>query len=498
MATPVSSGALNLSASSAAANPDNSRNAAANGIFNLSFSDLLRGQVQGNFDARTPISPLTDTRPAPTRTAPPPETTRETPRAHGDSPSPASRPQASRPSQEPTRESARTNGTGTPETGQTVKRQTETQDTAPSQQASTETGKPAGSSEKEGASGNTAATGQPLQPQHPLLADATISPDLPATIAVLLNGIAGEIVKDAAGNESGAETLAQDAPTRDMGNSRYPDTAGSNLYARAATLADSTMQTGAGMESDADSGNGSQGTNPDASAMPTGRDSRHPATAATAPSGTNVDPLVRVNATTPDMAINAANAASILLTPREGGDARIAPAGIAANASEISMLNPLRLPTQAGAALPQFTIPSGAGQRAWAEEVGNRVMWMLGRAESRAELILTPPLLGKVEVSIHLNGDQGTAQFLASSQSAREALEQAMPRLRELLAQAGISLGEASVNTSAEGRAQNNENTHRAEIRTPDAHDSGSDGDATAITATNWSKLDNGLVDTFA
>ncbi|MCL1861195.1 MAG: flagellar hook-length control protein FliK [Proteobacteria bacterium] len=484
MATPVSSGALNLSASNAAANSDSSRNAAANGALNLSFSDLLRGQIQGNIDARTPeIPPLTDTRPAPTRTASPPETV-HTP---GNSTAPASRPP--RPSQEPTH----TNGT--PETGQTVKRQTETRDTAHFRQANADTGKPAESGEKEGASENIAPTGQPIQAQHPPLADATISPDLPATIAVLLNGIAGEIAKDAIGNESGAETPA---PTRDMVHSRHPDMPG----AEAATSADRAMQTGTGMESDADSGNdsnGAQGTNPDASAMSTGRASRHPATnIAAAPSGTSVDHLARINATTPDMVINAANAASISLALREGGDARTAPPGITLDAREISMLNPPRMPTQAGATLPQFTIPSGAGQRAWAEEVGNRVMWMLGRAESRAELILTPPLLGKVEVSIHLNGDQGTAQFLASSQSAREALEQAMPRLRELLAQAGISLGEANVNTSAEGRAQDGENTHRADMRTLDAHDGGSDGDATAITVTSWSRLDNGLVDTFA
>jgi flagellar hook-length control protein FliK len=149
--------------------------------------------------------------------------------------------------------------------------------------------------------------------------------------------------------------------------------------------------------------------------------------------------------------------------------------------------------------LPQFTIPAGAGQRAWAEEIGNRVMWMLGRAESRAELILTPPLLGKVEVSINLNGDQSTAQFFASSQSAREALEQAMPRLRELLAQAGINLGEASVNTSAEDRAQGGENTPRAGGHTTDIHEiHDGDGDATGVPLRGWSRLDTGLINTFA
>ncbi len=102
-------------------------------------------------------------------------------------------------------------------------------------------------------------------------------------------------------------------------------------------------------------------------------------------------------------------------------------------------------------ATPQLPVYTPAGQEAWAEDVGNQVRWMLGRAESKAELVLTPPNLGKLEVSINLNGDQTTAQFIASSQAARDALERAMPQLREVLQQAGIMLGDANVSTSQQG-----------------------------------------------
>ena len=100
--------------------------------------------------------------------------------------------------------------------------------------------------------------------------------------------------------------------------------------------------------------------------------------------------------------------------------------------------------------VPQLPVHTPAGQPAWAEDVGNQVHWMLGRAENKAELVLTPPNMGKLEVSISLNGDQTTAQFIAASQAARDALEQAMPRLREILQQAGISLGDTQVSTSGE------------------------------------------------
>jgi flagellar hook-length control protein FliK len=157
--------------------------------------------------------------------------------------------------------------------------------------------------------------------------------------------------------------------------------------------------------------------------------------------------------------------------------------------------NFLRAPAQENALLPRFTVSAAIGQGAWAEETGNKIMWMLGRAESRAELILTPPHLGKVEVSINLNGEQTAAQFVASSQAAREALEQAMPRLRELFAQAGIELGKASVDTSSEGRTQDGGQTpHTAGGA---GHDGGND-DATGVTSAAWTRPDNGLINTFA
>ncbi|MCL2875249.1 MAG: flagellar hook-length control protein FliK [Betaproteobacteria bacterium] len=470
MGTAVSGSTLNLSASSAAANSDSSRNA-ANGALGFSFSDLLR--AQNNIDTRT-SAPLMDTRPTPassrTPSSPFPETAREPSRTPGDSSSPASRPP--RPSQEPVREPARAGVQDSPRESR------QTAETPPPQQVNTGTSKPTEGNEEEK---NSPGESSP----RPQLADAAVSPELPATIAAMLIGIAGEIAEDVPGSDVGSETFFRDTPM--YGHPRHPDTSGS-LCARTTNLMDDATKNDIGMENDADD---DRGISPNVPASSVGRSSKD----SIALAATGNEPSARINATAPDMIMKAANAA-VPMNSREDSGIRTVPAGGTVNAGDVPMLNPPRLPTQVGLVLPQFTIPSGAGQRAWAEEVGNRVMWMLGRAESRAELILTPPLLGKVEVSIHLNGDQGTAQFLASSQSAREALEQAMPRLRELLAQAGINLGETSVNTSAEDRAH--ENTNRTGMHTPDAHDGGGDVDATVVTPPGWTRLDNGLIDTFA
>jgi flagellar hook-length control protein FliK len=92
------------------------------------------------------------------------------------------------------------------------------------------------------------------------------------------------------------------------------------------------------------------------------------------------------------------------------------------------------------------------GTPGWTEEVGNRVAWLANRSESKAELVLTPPQMGRIEVSLSVKGDQATASFVSSNPVVREALEAALPRLREVLADAGIQLGQAQV--SAENARQ--------------------------------------------
>lgn len=149
--------------------------------------------------------------------------------------------------------------------------------------------------------------------------------------------------------------------------------------------------------------------------------------------------------------------------------------------------------------IPQLQVHTPAGQRAWAEDVGSRMLWMVGRGESRAELVLTPPSLGKLGISIQVNGDQTSAHFVAATAAAREALEQAMPRLREALQQAGISLGQTNVSTSGEqqtrgdGRDEQVGNGGRIRDLPLDA-----DAPLAQLPGQRWTSSGTGVIDTFA
>jgi flagellar hook-length control protein FliK len=102
---------------------------------------------------------------------------------------------------------------------------------------------------------------------------------------------------------------------------------------------------------------------------------------------------------------------------------------------------------------PGARIESALGSRQWTEDVGQKIVWAAGRGESRAELVLHPPHLGRVEVAITVssNGDS-TALFVSANPQVRDALEQSLPRLREIMAEAGIALGQASVQSDSAPR----------------------------------------------
>ena len=72
--------------------------------------------------------------------------------------------------------------------------------------------------------------------------------------------------------------------------------------------------------------------------------------------------------------------------------------------------------------------------------------------DQRIELRLHPEELGPLSVSLRLGEHGAQAQFVSAHPHVRQAVEQALPQLREILSEQGIQLGQASV--SDQGQAQ--------------------------------------------
>jgi len=74
-----------------------------------------------------------------------------------------------------------------------------------------------------------------------------------------------------------------------------------------------------------------------------------------------------------------------------------------------------------------------------------KVNAMLTINNKEAEIRLDPPELGSMQIRIRNEAEQAQINFVVQNQQAKEALEQSMPKLKEMLAEQGIQLGESNI-----------------------------------------------------
>lgn len=82
---------------------------------------------------------------------------------------------------------------------------------------------------------------------------------------------------------------------------------------------------------------------------------------------------------------------------------------------------------------------------AWGGAFGEKIVWLAKNEQQSAQISINPPQLGPMQISLSLNGDQASAVFTSAHAEVRQAIETAMPQLREMLSSAGITLGDTSV-----------------------------------------------------
>jgi len=79
------------------------------------------------------------------------------------------------------------------------------------------------------------------------------------------------------------------------------------------------------------------------------------------------------------------------------------------------------------------------------DAIGTHIQWLAEHKIGHAHLQLTPQDLGPLEVRLKLDGDQLQAHFTSAEPDVRQAMEHALPRLRELLGEHGLNLGQADI-----------------------------------------------------
>ncbi len=135
-------------------------------------------------------------------------------------------------------------------------------------------------------------------------------------------------------------------------------------------------------------------------------------------------------------------------------------------------------------------------ESAWGQQLGERVVMMAGNQLKQAEIRLTPAELGPLRVQVSVDDGAAHVTFHAQHAVTREALEQALPRLREMLAENGLSLGQADVSDRGVGEG-NREREPGGRFPGSPADDGQDSGMEITGHPARRSGASNGLLDTF-
>jgi flagellar hook-length control protein FliK len=190
--------------------------------------------------------------------------------------------------------------------------------------------------------------------------------------------------------------------------------------------------------------------------------SKAAATASTATPTTLTDPA----AAKPTLDTLAATAASSgqaddvasFKSAADAANAALAATQAAANAASTTAA--AQTTGNASAAAVANALTPQVGTTDWEDALSQKVVFLSNAHSQSAELTLNPKDLGPLQVVLQVADNHAHALFVSQHQSVREAVEAALPKLREAMESNGIGLGSASV---SDGFARQNSGQQNAD-----------------------------------
>ncbi len=88
----------------------------------------------------------------------------------------------------------------------------------------------------------------------------------------------------------------------------------------------------------------------------------------------------------------------------------------------------------------QMPVSIAFGESGWGNMIAERSALMASQSIKFAELQLDPPELGQLQVKVTVNQDQASVSFVAANAQVKDALDQSLARLKELLEEQGLDL----------------------------------------------------------
>jgi len=122
---------------------------------------------------------------------------------------------------------------------------------------------------------------------------------------------------------------------------------------------------------------------------------------------------------------------------------------------------------------PVIQLNTPVNNTSWGDSFNQRIHWLVNQSVSGAQIRLNPQHMGPVEVRIQMQNDQATVSFTAQHAATKEAIDAALPRLREMLSEHNVNVVEMDV--SQHSFAEQREQQTLAEHENKAAHAAESD-----------------------
>ena len=137
------------------------------------------------------------------------------------------------------------------------------------------------------------------------------------------------------------------------------------------------------------------------------------------------------------------------------------------------------------------------------QQLSEKIRWMVNARNTMAEIRLDPPELGSMQVRVNVAGDAASVSFVVQSQQAKDALADAMPKLRDMLSEQGIELGDAQVRKDSSSGQENGQQLAGSSHQGQGAGDRGEndgvdDTDGMRVIEQSISRADKGGIDFYA
>lgn len=144
-----------------------------------------------------------------------------------------------------------------------------------------------------------------------------------------------------------------------------------------------------------------------------------------------------------------------LLMVTASDEAKLQPLGTARGAEPVGQNLFYSMPSHGASADGQlaleparFVVSPRLEAPQWQDAFASRLMWIAKEKHQFVELRLNPPELGSVNVRMALQHNDASIAIGVHNAAVREAIEASLPRLRELLAESGVSLMNVDVSSS--------------------------------------------------